>query len=247
LQKAERATPEVTLKKLTVRGRGDTRRFRDNPPLLDHVPGKTAKAVIASLAPYRQTLGLDRQQALDRYRPVDVTFKIVGTGSVGTRDYVVLLLSERPDDALFLQVKEEIPSCWAPYLPDAPTFSNQGARAAEGQHRLQTVTDPFVGWTVMGDSDYLVRQLADHKAAVDPAELKGAALIEYGLVCGEILAKAHARTGDAAAIAGYCGNSTKLDKAIARFAQAYAEQMESDHAAFAGAIKSGKLKAAVLP
>jgi uncharacterized protein (DUF2252 family) len=244
LQKAERATPEVTLKKLTVRSRGNERRFHDRPPLLYHVPRETAEAVIASLVPYRQTLGIDRQQALDGYRPVDVAFKVVGTGSVGTRDYVVLLLGERPDDALFLQVKEELPSCYARYLRGAPAFPNQGRRVAEGQYRLQTITDPFVGWTSIGGSDYLVRQLADHKAVVDPAELKGAALIEYGLVCGETLAKAHARTGDAAAIAGYCGGSTKLDKAIARFALAYAEQTESDHAALRAAIKSGKLKAA---
>ena len=158
--------------------------------------------MIASLIPYRRTLGIDRQQALDGYRPVDVAFKVVGTGSVGTRDYVVLLLGERPDDALFLQVKEELPSCYARYLPGALAFPNQGRRVAEGQYRLQTITDPFVGWTSLRGSDYLVRQLADHKAVVDPAELKGAALIEYGLVCGENLAKAHARTGDAAAIAG---------------------------------------------
>jgi uncharacterized protein (DUF2252 family) len=247
LQKAERATPDVTLKKLTVRSGANTRRFDDHPPLLHHVAAKTAEAVIASLVPYRQTLGLDRQQVLDGYRPVDVAFKVVGTGSVGTRDYVVLLFGERPDDALFLQVKEELPSCYARYLRGAPVFSNQGRRVAEGQYRLQTITDPFVGWTTLRGSDYLVRQLADHKAAVDPAELKGAALIEYGVVCGENLAKAHARTGDAAAIAGYCGDSSKLDKAIAQFALGYAEQTESDHAALAQAIKSGKLTAAALP
>jgi uncharacterized protein (DUF2252 family) len=243
LQKAERATPDVTLKKLTVRSRGNARRFQERPPLLYHVPGKTAEAVIAALIPYRLTLGADRRQVLDAYRPVDVVFKVVGTGSVGTRDYVVLLFGSRPDDPLFLQVKEELPSCYARYLRGAPTFPHQGQRVAEGQRRLQTVSDPFAGWTTLGGSDYLVRQLADHKAVINPAELKGAALIEYGLVCGEVLAKAHARTGDAAAIAGYCGNSSKLDKAIAQFALAYAEQTRLDHAALRAAIKSGKLKA----
>lgn len=243
LQKAERATPDVTLKKLTVRSRGGARRFHDRPPLLYHVPEKAAAAVIAALIPYRQTLGADRRQVLDAYRPVDVAFKVVGTGSIGTRDYVVLLFGNGPDDPLFLQVKEELPSCYAPYLPGAPAYPNQGQRVAEGQRRLQTVSDPFVGWTTLRGSDYLVRQLADHKAVVDPAELKSAALIEYGQVCGEVLAKAHARSGDAAAIAGYCGGSSKLDKAMAQFALAYAEQTRLDHATLREAVKSGKLKA----
>ena len=233
----------MTLKKLTVRSRGNAARFHDREPLLYHVPEKTAAAVLAALVPYRQTLGADRQQVLDAYRPVDVTFKVVGTGSVGTRDYVVLLFGNGPDDPLFLQVKEELPSCYARYLRGAPAFPNHGQRVAEGQRRLQTVSDPFVGWTTLQGSDYLVRQLADHKAVIHPAELKSAALIEYGQVCGEVLAKAHARSGDAAAIAGYCGNSSKLDKAIAQFALAYAEQTELDHAALGAAVKSGKLRA----
>ena len=247
LQTAERATPDVTLKKLTVASGKNTRRFRDHPPLLRHVSKAMKEAVVSALVPYRQTLGAERRQVLGAYRPVDVVFKVVGTGSVGTRDYVVLLFGNGPDDPLFLQVKEELPSCYARYLHRAPVFPHQGRRVAEGQRRLQTVSDPFVGWTTLRGSDYLVRQLADHKAVIDPAELKGAALIEYGLVCGEVLAKAHARSGDAAAIAGYCGSSAKLDKAIAQFALAYAEQTELDHTAFAGAIKSGKLIAAVLP
>jgi uncharacterized protein (DUF2252 family) len=247
LQKAERATPDVTLKKLTVPSGRSTRRFRDRPPLLYHVPKRMREAVLSSLISYRLTLGADRRQVLDAYRPVDVVFKVVGTGSVGTRDYVVLLFGNRWDDPLFLQVKEELPSCYTRYLRGSPAFPNQGRRVAEGQRRLQTVSDPFVGWTTLRGNDYLVRQLADHKAVVDPSELKSAALIEYGLVCGEVLAKAHARSGDAAAIAGYCGNSSKLDKAMARFALGYAKQTESDYAVFAGAIKSGKVKAATGP
>ena len=115
---------------------------------------------------------------------------------------------------------------------------------AEGQHRLQTVTDAFVGWTTIGPGNYLVRQLADHKAAIDDAELKGAALAEYALVCGEVLAKAHARTGDAAALAGYCGRSRRLDAAIAKFALAYAAQTTRDYAAFIAAVGDGRLPVA---
>lgn len=243
LQKAERAIPMVTLEKLTVRSARNVPRFHDRPPLLRHVKGQTVEAVLSALAPYRRTLGADRQQVLDAYRPVDVAFKVVGTGSIGTRDYVVLLLGNGPDDPLFLQVKEELPSCYTPYLVDVPRAAHQGRRVAEGQHRLQTVTDPFVGWTTIHGRGYLVRQLSDHKAGIDLKELKDAALIEYAMVCGEVLAKAHARTGDAAAIAGYCGGSSRLDKAIAAFSAAYADQTEADHAALHKAIEQGKIVA----
>jgi len=167
---------------------------------------------------------------------------VVGTGSVGLLDYVVLHVGNRADDALFLQVKEESQSCYTPYLKNLVTHSHQGRRVAESQQRIQTVTDPFLGWTTIGQKEFLVRQLADHKAAIDVKALKGSALREYGSVCGEVLAKAHARTGDANAIAGYCGRSSKLDDAIAKFALSYAAQTELDHAAFRKALKAGKLK-----
>ena len=242
LQRAERATPARNLAKLTVPGPGGEPRFHDQPPLLSHVEDEKARQVIASLKAYRETLGLDRRQALDAYRPVDVTFKVVGTGSVGTRDYVVLLLGNGPDDALFLQVKEELPSAWASALPaQANAGMHQGRRVAEGQHRCQTATDPFVGWTSIDGHDYLVRQFSDHKASLDPAELVGEVLIEYAQVCGETLAKAHARTGNAAALAGYCGKRDNLDHALADFALAYAAQTDRDHAALVAAIQSGQL------
>ena len=245
LQKAERATPAKNLAKLTIPGPNGEPRFHDQPPLLSHVEDAKAREVIASLSGYRDTLGLDRRQALEAYHPVDVTFKVVGTGSVGTRDYVVLLLGNGPQDALFLQVKEELPSAWAPALSQkVDAGMHQGRRVAEGQHRCQTATDPFVGWTTLDGRDYLVRQLSDHKASLDPAELKGKVLIEYAQVCGETLAKAHARTGDAAALAGYCGKTTNLDHALADFALAYAAQTTQDHAALVAAIQTHQLTAA---
>jgi uncharacterized protein (DUF2252 family) len=244
LQKAERATPARTLQKLTSPGPGGTPRFHDQPPLLRHVSDQDAAKVVASLQAYRDTLGADHRQVLDLYHPVDVAFKVVGTGSVGTRDYVVLLLGRGADDPLFLQVKEELPSCWAAHLPGAASYPNEGQRVAEGQHRMQTVTDAFVGWTRIDDTGYLVRQLADHKAAVDVTELKGDALAEYALVCGEVLAKAHARTGDAVALAGYCGRSDRLDAAIGKFALAYATQTGQDYAAFEAAVHDGRLRTA---
>lgn len=244
LSRAERASPQHALAKLTTRPRTGLPRFHDRPPILDRVSDRTAAAVIRSLASYRETLGPDRQLALDVYRPVDVAFKVVGTGSVGTRDYVVLLFGGGPGDPLILQVKEELTSCYHPYLRDVPPFAHQGRRVAEGQHRMQSATDAFLGWTRVEGRDYLVRQLADHKAKVEISDLAGAALVRFALVSGEILAKAHARTGDAAAIAGYCGGSDRLDRAIARFAVAYADQAEKDYALFRKAVRSGVLKAA---
>ena len=108
---------------------------------------------------------------------------------------------------------------------------------------MQTVSDPFLGWTTLAGRHYLVRQLADHKALIDPQELSGLALKEYARVCGEVLAKAHARTGDAAILYGYCGDTNRLDRAMGRFAIAYADQTESDHAALLNAIKTGKIRA----
>jgi uncharacterized protein (DUF2252 family) len=230
------------LEKLTVAAKGGSRRFADRPPLLYHVPETVAKGVVAALGPYRETLPADRQQVLDAYRPADVAFKVVGTGSVGTRVYVVLCFGIGPEDPLFIQIKEEPPSCYQPYLPDVPPFPHQGRRVVEGQYRMQTVCDPFLGWTSIDRRDFLVRQLADHKAGVEPTDLTGDALKEYGVVCGEILAKGHARTGDAVEINGYCGTGDKLDKAIAKFAFAYTEQTIRDHEALLKAIKAGRVK-----
>ncbi len=243
LQKAERVTPARNLKKLAEPTKDGWARFHDKLPSLQHVGEETRAAVFESLKAYRETVTAGRQLILDAYHPVDIAFKIVGTGSVGTRDYVILLFGNDVDDPMFLQVKEELRSCYSPWLTDAPRFGNEGQRVAQGQQRMQTVTDPFLGWTTVEGRHYLVRQLADHKAAIDPQELKGETLVEYAIVCGKVLAKAHARTGDAAALYGYCGDSVKLDKAIAKFAIAYADQTTEDYEIFVKAIKAGKIKA----
>lgn len=244
LQKAERVTPLKTLKTLTEPAKHGFPRFHDQLPSLRHVPDRVKAAVLNALKEYRETVTAGRQLILDAYHPVDVAFKVVGTGSVGTRDYVVLLFGIDLADPMFLQIKEEMESCYAPYLPHVEKFSHQGRRAAQGQQRMQTVADPFLGWTTIDGRDFLVRQLADHKAAINPDDLKGAALLEYAIVCGKVLAKAHARTGNAAALYGYCGDSAKLDKAIGKFALAYADQATADHEKFSKAIKAGKVKAA---
>jgi uncharacterized protein (DUF2252 family) len=242
LDKAQRVTPARTLKKLTEPVKGSCPRFHDKPPILQHVPDHVASLVFNAIKAYRETVTAGRQLILDAYHPVDVAFKVVGTGSVGTRDYVVLLFGNGLSDPMFLQLKEEMPSCYAPYLPGAQSIRHQGRRAAQGQQRMQTVTDPFLGWATARSRPFLVRQLADHKAAIDPQELTGETLRKYAIVCGKVLAKAHARTGNAAALAGYCGNSAKLDKAIGRFAVNYADQTDRDYKVFLRAIKDGTLK-----
>jgi uncharacterized protein (DUF2252 family) len=246
LRKAERATASLVLGKLTEPSPHGMPRFHDRPPALRHVPHKTATLVIHSLKNYRRTLGAGRQLIFDAYRPVDVAFKVVGTGSVGTRDYVVLMFGNGLKDPLFIQIKEALKSCYEPYLPGSKPPSHCGQRVAQGQQRMQTVSDPFLGWTSIEGRDYLVRQLADHKASLEPADLKGGVLFDYSMVCGETLAKAHARTGSAALLVGYCGNSDKLDRAVAAFAKAYASQTERDYAAFLKAIRAGKIHAARL-
>jgi uncharacterized protein (DUF2252 family) len=243
LEKAERATALHSLERLTVPSRGGFRRFPKRPPLLQPLEPGRARRVIGSLKAYRDTVSDDRQLVLDAYRLVDVAFKVVGTGSVGTRDYAVLAFGDGADHPLFLQVKEEPPSSYAAVLPRVLSPPHEGRRVAQGQHRMQTVSDPFLGWTTCAGRHYLVRQLADHKASIGPEELKGLALKEYARVCGEVLAKAHARTGDAAILYGYCGDTNRLDRAMERFAIAYADQTESDHAAFMNAIRAGKIRA----
>ena len=231
-EKAQRVTPLRNLKKLAASTAKGKYRFHDEPPLLRHVPTARAEAVLASLSGYRATLGAGRRMVFDAYQAADVAFKLVGTGSVGTRDYVVLLFGNGLKDPLFLQVKQELPSCHEPYLPAAPRSDHQGRRVSEGQQRMQTAYDPLLGFTRIGAEDYLVRQLADHKAALDPADLRGKICSGYAALCGEVLAKGHARTGDAAALAGYCGNSAKLDDAIAKFAVTYAVQTKADYKLF---------------
>jgi uncharacterized protein (DUF2252 family) len=195
------------------------------------VSARLAADVVGALRKYVSTLVASRRRTFARYRAVDVAFKLVGTGSVGTRDYVVLLFGNGPRDPLFIQVKQELPSCYAPYLRHR-SVGHQGRRVAEGQQMMQTLSDPFLGYTAFGGHDYLVRQLADHKAGLDPAALDRRTLYEFAVLCGEVLAKGHARTGDAALLAGYAGKAPRLDRAITAFAVAYAEQCKADYRLF---------------
>ena len=213
LLKAERATPVHTLEQLTepTPGKpGGPRRFKEIKPILTRITGSQAEKVLEALGPYREMLEPQRQHLLSLYRPVDVAFKVVGTGSVGLRDYCIYFEGNGPGDPLFLQIKEEAASAYSPYLPNAHPAPQNGQRVVNGQRAMQLQSDPFLGWTHIGARQYLVRQLNDHKGSIDLTDLAGSGLMAFAEVCGELLARGHARSGDPLVIAGYLGNGADL-------------------------------------
>ena len=220
------------------------RRIIDAPPLIYH-PRQFERArdrVIKMFHQYRHTLPEERRVILDRYQIVDVARKVVGVGSVGTRCAVVLLMAGAPDP-LFLQFKEATASVLEPYAGKS-RYENQGERVVTGQRMLQSASDVFLGWTRDDDGrDYYFRQLRDMKMRIDFESMTKAEWFEYVEICGWALARAHARTGDAAKIGGYLGRNDTFDGAIAEFALAYADQAEKDHAALVKAIRTGRVPA----
>jgi uncharacterized protein (DUF2252 family) len=231
LLKAERATPLHTLEQLTepVSAKpGAQRRFKESRPILTRVSKSQAETVLASLKPYREMLEPQRQHLLSFYRPVDVAFKVVGTGSVGLRDYCVYFEGNGPNDPLFLQIKEEPASGYNTYLPNARPDHHNGKRVADGQRAMQLQSDPFLGWTHIGGRQYLVRQLNDHKGSIDLEDLAGSGLGAFAEVCGELLARGHARSGDPCVISGYLGSGEGFAEALGRFGLLYAGQTEKD-------------------
>jgi len=220
--------------------------FRNDPPVLTTIPGSTKDKVIEVLNRYSLTLSAERRLMLGRYHVVDVAHRVVGVGSVGTRAYLVLLFGVGDDDPLFLQVKESVSPAHAPYLPPLPEeFRHEGKRVVIGQRALQASSDPMLGYTNWDGRDYMVRQMKNLKASVPVEFLTGASFNFYVWACGAILARAHGRTGDPARIAGYCGNSTVLDEALAEWAESYGDQTEEDHAKLVASIKRGDTKATI--
>lgn len=240
LEKAERSSPLASLQKLTKKTKKG-RRFRSQPNALWEVQSKDRDAVLGALKQYRETLSPEHQFLFDRYHAVDVGFKVVGTGSVGTNDYVVLMFGHDEQDPLFLQVKEEPASHYAPYLKDHTAPAHQGERVVRGQRMLQVLSDLLLGWCSINGRDYLVRQLNDHKSSIDPQELSGKRLVEYSRVCAELLAKGHARSGDRIVLAAFLGQSAKAARALQEFAVQYADQVEADYSQFRKALKRGQL------
>jgi uncharacterized protein (DUF2252 family) len=242
MARAQRRNSLKALSKLTTQDDGRLRLIED-PPLVSHVPEEGLNTLLRRLFHgYRASLQDDRRALLERYHFVDFALKVVGVGSVGTRCYIVLLDSGRGKDPLFLQIKEASESILEPHVGRVP-FANHGRRVVTGQRLMQSASDIFLGWSNEGAHDYYVRQLRDMKATADLAAMSARDLIAYASLCGWVLARAHARSGDPALIAGYLGKGEVFDEAIADFAAAYADQTEKDYEAFKTAVQDGRLPA----
>ena len=197
------------------------------------------------LSEYRETLPPDRRHLYDGYRFVHAAHKVVGVGSVGTRAWIALFVGRDEGDPLFLQVKEAQPSVLEPHTMPSE-YSHQGERVVEGQRLTQSTSDILLGWlSAVGPDgkkrDFYVRQLWDQKGSADVELMSPDRMGRYARVCGAILARAHARSGDRIAIASYLGGSDTFDRAIAEFAATYADCNERDYAALAAAAADGRI------
>ncbi len=219
-------------------------RIVDDPPMVVHIdiPGG-APALSKTFSDYRATLAENRRELVERFRFVDFALKVVGVGSVGTRCFVVLLEGRDHGDPLILQAKEATTSVLDPYVGSS-LHTNQGQRVVVGQRLMQSSPDIFLGWTAGPEGrSFYFRQLWDMKGSVDITALALPGLAFYGGLCARTLARAHARSGDAVAIAAYLGSSDTFDGAVADFSEAYADQNDKDHAAFTAAIAEGRITA----
>jgi uncharacterized protein (DUF2252 family) len=238
LQTAEHILPKIAD---VINGRT---RIVDHPPLVYHPRASELmrKHVTQMFHRYRETLPGDRRVILDRYHIIDVARKVVGVGSVGTRCDVALLMASEHDPML-LQFKEAFPSVLEPYASKS-RYANHGERVVTGQRMLQSASDVFLGWTCDDKGrNYYFRQLRDMKMKIDLENMTKDAWLEYVEICGWTLARAHARTGDAALIGGYLGKNDAFDSALAKFAASYADQAERDHTTLVKAIRAGRVKA----
>ncbi|MFB6805275.1 DUF2252 domain-containing protein [Streptomyces sp. NPDC056387] len=258
MAKARRRDTLRVFEKLTELVDGQPRIAADPPllvPIADLLPdgerSRFEQQLRRLVEHYGLTLPSDRRVLLEDYRLVDVARKVVGVGSVGTRCWILLLLGRDGRDPLFLQAKEADTSVLAAHL-GASRYRNQGERVVSGQRLMQAASDIFLGWErvdgIDGEQrDFYVRQLRDWKGIAMPETMPPEQLGMFGEVCGMTLARAHARSGDRIAIAAYLGRSDVFDRAIAAFAEAYADQNERDHQALVDAVRAGRLPAQEFP
>src|SRR3954454_7527488 len=246
LAKARTRTSLGSLSKFAQRIDGGYQ-IRQQPPVIVRPPeatyGDFESIIRQGLADYARSLSPDRRLVLDHYHYVDFARKVVGVGSVGTEAFMILLMGDRDDDPLFLQVKEAETSVLAPYA-GAGDYEQQGERVVHGQRIMQAASDPFLGWatgTGTRGREVYVRQLRDMKGSAVIEGMPAARLARYGELCGVTLAQAHARSGDAAKIAGYIGDDDAFDSALERFAVAYADQNEADYARFTDAADEQRI------
>ena len=242
-----KATPEFLFPKL-VAMQGATPRIKDEPPLIFHPTEEMAPGLQSSYGEaihgYRETLAEHTRVLFDRFHFCDLAMKVVGVGSVGTACSVGLFLAAE-DDPLFLQVKEARASVLEPYAGKS-LHANHGQRIIAGQRLMQSASDVFLGWTRGKDGrDYYLRQLRDMKMSAVMEDWDAAVLRHYVRMCAHALARAHARSGDAAVISGYLGNSETFDDAIGEFAVDYSDQNRSDYRALVRAIREGRIQAIV--
>jgi uncharacterized protein (DUF2252 family) len=238
------------LRKLTREQDGELRIVSDPPlitPLEELSDAPDAEAQLqAVLGAYRDSLGDDLQRLVSSYRYVHAARKVVGVGSVGTRAWILLLLGRDASDPLFLQAKEAQRSVLEPYAGASP-YEHPGQRVVEGQRLMQAASDVFLGWVSAEGVDgqqrhFYVRQLWDGKGSADVERMSARDLSVYASLCGEALARAHARSGDRFAIASYLGKGDVFDQAMARFAESYADQSERDFERAVAAAESGEIQ-----
>ena len=232
------------LPKLTEIDNGK-RRIKDQPPLVYHPRREAAfkTTMRRALRLYHDSLPPECRGLLDSYQFADAAMKVVGVGSVGTVCVIALLLAAE-DDSLFLQIKQARPSILEPYVGKS-AYRNQGQRVVVGQRLMQSASDLFLGWSRIDKPplDFYVRQLRDVKVSVTLDNMRIGGFINYAAYCGWAVARAHAKTGDAAMISGYLGKSDAFDQAIKRFARVYADQTEKDHATLSKAVRAGRVQA----
>ena len=255
LAKAHTKDSTLALRKLTTVADGQ-RQIISDPPMIMPIENVFAdvqadaiyQEIRTVLGKYRRTLQSDRRHLLEQFTLVQVARKVVGVGSVGTRAWILLMDAGDGTEPLFLQAKEAQPSVLAEFCGRSQ-YTNQGERVVAGQHLMQAESDIFLGWTrVPGpdkvDRDFYVRQLKDWKFSAPIELMIPSGMAVYAGLCGWILARAHARSGDRIALAAYLGGSGKFDQAIADFAETYADQNERDYAALQAAVKDGRAEAA---
>jgi uncharacterized protein (DUF2252 family) len=243
----EQSAREKEFAKLTFSA-GDTPRIVDQPPLIYHYGDQRDKELfqiaVDTLKGYRKNLSMGVSLLLDRFAVVDVAFKVVGVGSVGTVCGIILLMSGK-GDSLFLQFKQARPSVLEPYCGAGP-FEHAGQRVVMGQRAMQAAGDMFLGWTTgtgKAKHHFYLRQLSDAKIKPVIEIAKPTNLKNYAGLCGKVLARAHARSGDPVVLTGYMGKSTAFEDALADFSVSYAKQNEQDHAALVAAVRKGKIEA----
>jgi len=243
-EKSRRNTSARFAAKWTTRD-GERSRFITNPPTLTDVTDETQDAVIDALSSYVDTLRESRRSLIMRYGVSDVASRVVGTGSVGRRNYLILLHGNG-DEALVLQAKEAHTSALAPFL-DVPPAAHEGQRIVHGVRLVQVETDILLGWTTIEGRHFIVRQFRNRKGEIDTTMLKRDDLDDYGRFAGVLLARAHTRSVDPRLLAGYFQgkDGEDLDEALTKYAFAYADQTEADHAELVTLVKDGKLPALV--